>query len=133
MGRLVWVGVGAAGGIYTYRKGERLVQAVQGQEAMRVVRVVASVGRRPRDPAMALHPASGGPTVMMAAHQAGLRVGRFRITRTDEQVVVPVEPAVRYCEPEPEPQGTEDGAVVDITEAARRRRRPGVTARRRAR
>ena len=129
MARLVWVGVGAAGGIYTYRKGEHLFQALQAQEAMRVMRVVKSVGRRPRDPAMALHPASGGPSFVVAAPLTGLRIGRFRITRTDDVIPSQVpEPAAQT-----QPEDTVNGAVVDITEAARRRLRPGVAARRRAR
>jgi len=127
MARLVWVGVGAAGGIYTYRKGEHLFQALQAQEAMRVMRVVKSVGRRPRDPAMALHPASGGPSV--AAPPSGLRIGRFRITRTDD--LIPSQ--VREQAAETRPQEAGNGDVVDITEAARRQRRPGGSARRRAR
>ncbi len=132
MGRLVWVGVGAAGGIYTYRRGERMVQALQAQEAGRMVRTVASVGRRPRDSAMAVHPASGG-SFPLAAAQAGLRVGRFRITRADEPAPAPRHVDRLYAEPVL-PAEPNDGAVVDISEAATRRsRRAGVAARRRAR
>jgi len=113
MGRLVWVGVGAVGGIYVYRRGEHVVQSLRQTDPVRLARA-AVLGRREVPLAPAAEQAS-----------AGLRVGRFRITRSDEPL------AVVLAQPGPSPQllqaaimdaGAVDGVdVIDITARARAR------------
>jgi hypothetical protein len=113
MSRLVWVGVGAVGGIYAYRKGERALDAVREQGVVGTVQLVAAttvnsvVALRSRSDVQAAPMlAEAGPE---AGHAPGLRVGRFRITRTDDSVPARLPPIV-------------DTGAVDITGPADRER-----------
>lgn len=72
MARLVWVGVGAFGGVYVYRKGERAAEAVREQGLIGTMQVLA---------AAVLHSNAALRDYGPAQHEAGLRVGRFRVSR----------------------------------------------------
>jgi hypothetical protein len=109
MSRLVWVGVGAVGGIYAYRKGERVLDAVREQGVVGTVQLVAAttvnsvVALRSRSDVQA------APMLAEAGHAPGLRLGRFRITRTDDSIPARL-PAIM------------DTGVIDITDPAKRER-----------
>lgn len=114
MARLVWIGVGAVGGVYAYRKGERALGAFREQGFVGSVQVVAATAansaalmRGSWAPAAAAT-APPAPAAAPAPPAAGLRVGRFRISRADE--AAPTAP----------PAAIMDTGVLDITDAARR-------------
>lgn len=110
MARLIWIGMGAVGGVYAYRKGEQVVDAVREQGVIGTAQVVA---------AAAVHSAGvlraqQQPT---APAQPGLRVGRFRITRAEGSAPAPASAPAAIM-------GT---GVIDITDA------PATSRRRKAR
>jgi hypothetical protein len=120
MARLVWVGVGAVGGIYVYRKGERAVDAVREQGLAGTLQVVAAATL---NAVVSLRSQPTAQHTVIAAHEpiGGLRVGGFRITRARDAAPVP-QAAIM------------DTGVVDITHSAPRPeadRRRARTARRR--
>ena len=124
MARLVWIGVGAVGGIYVYRKGNQVADAVREQGLGGTAQVVAGA-------AVAVL-RNGQPTPIVPAtaapEPAGLRIGRFRISRADEsadtgasnQGALAAGPSSAGA-PAAAPAGPiVDTGVVDITDAARR-------------
>jgi hypothetical protein len=104
MARLVWVGVGAVGGVYVYRKGERAVDAVREQGVIGTVQVVAATTLHALV-SLRSHPAQHA-VIAPAEPVAGLRVGQFRITRARDAAPA-LQPAIM------------DTGVIDITDSAR--------------
>lgn len=99
MARLIWVGVGAVGGIYAYRRGERVVEAVREQGVVGTAQVLASAASQ----RIAARTSGGAPRVDPAR---GIRIGGVRISLAeDAPSVIPMTSAI--------PQA----AVVDITDA----------------
>lgn len=108
MGRMFWTGVGAAGGIYAYRRGTRVVEGVKVRGAWGTAQVVATAAlalltqvrvgpdgmpqglqRSPRAKAQPVLLAAGEhdgvvPVTTVGMAEPGLRVGRFRISRADQ-------------------------------------------------
>jgi len=117
--RLVWIGVGAVGGIYVYRKGGQVADAVREQGLGGTAQVVAGAAAAALRNGQPTTPAPADP----APEAVGLRIGRFRISRADEPVVpgqalggpAAAAPAAAIM----------DTGVVDITDAARRPGRLG--------
>lgn len=98
MARLIWIGVGAVGGVYAYRKGEQVVETVREQGVLGTVQLVATAALRAQ-------PAAG--------ERRGVRVGRFRITRADDRAPAPpLGPAAIM-----------ETGVIDITDAPTPRRK----------
>jgi len=99
MARLIWIAVGAAGGIYTYRKGERAVAAVREQGVAGTAQLVASAASQ----RIAARNAAG-PAVTAPA--PGVTIGRIRISRAGGPAAAapPASPALA-------------GGVVEITDA----------------
>lgn len=104
MARLIWIGVGAVGGVYAYRKGEQVVDTVRQQGIAGTAQAVA---------AAAVQSASSMRAQTAGANrdrgQSGLRLGGFRITRA-------------YDPPAPTllPAAIMDTGVIDITDVGRR-------------
>ena len=104
MGRVLWMGVGAVGGIYAYRKGERAYRAVQAQGlagttqilVTSTVSALASL-RAVEGPSRVALPSGGhalDPSASSVASQPGLRIGVFHISRAaDAPVSAPAAPA----------------------------------------
>lgn len=104
MARLVWVGVGAAGGIYVYRKGEQAADVVRQQGALGTLQMVMAATLN----TIVSMRSEPQPAAVPAAPQTpGLRVGRFRVTRDEDAAPALPAPIV-------------DTGVIDITDAARR-------------
>lgn len=90
MARLFWVAVGAAGGIYAYRKGEQAADAVRARGVAGTAQIVALGALQ------ALSRTGGEP-----AGEAGVTLGGFRISK--------VSPAPA--------RAIVDTGTVDITDA----------------
>lgn len=84
MARLIWVGVGAVGGIYAYRKGEQAVDAVRRQGVAATVQIVAVSAVHALTAARSAPGGLDSAVVVPAGRPTGIRVGRFRISRADE-------------------------------------------------
>lgn len=114
MARLIWIGVGAVGGIYAYRKGERVVGAVREQGVAGTAQVLlVSAAQTISAPRTGGAGGSGMPPA-----QPRLRVGGFVITR-----------AQRSNRMHSAPGAIMDTDVIDITDAGHprslRRRKAG--------
>lgn len=106
MARLFWIGVGAVGGVYAYRKGEQAVDTVREQGVIGTAQIVAAAAVQSAA-VLRAQPADA------VAQPRGLRVGRFRITRADEPAPAPpLSPAAIM-----------DTGVIDITDAPAPRRK----------
>ncbi len=105
MARLVWVGVGAVGGIYAYRKGEQAMSTVREQGLVGTLQVVTATTV---NAVVALRSQPEPPGVIVTAEPAaGVRMGRFRITR--ESTAAPAHRSAIM-----------DTGVIDITDSTRR-------------
>ena len=115
MARVIWVGVGAVGGVYAYRKGGQAVDAVREQGIAGTVQIVAASALHA---ALALRttPDATPAAAVRQSHAAapGLRVGRFRISRVDGPATVVAPAAIMDADD-----------VIDITSADTRRATAG--------
>ena len=138
MARMIWLGVGAAGGIYVYRKGGRLVDRARedgiAAAAVHVARSAraAAVMLAPNAPAPAAPavPLAPIPADAAAAPERSVRVGRLRVA---------VAPAPAPPAPAPPPalptlpaqaaqaaqaqDGVRDTGTIDITKGGIAERR----------
>ena len=111
MARVIWVGVGAVGGVYAYRKGGQAVDAVREQGLLRTAQIVAAGALHSLVALRTTHdPAPAAPFPQSDEAVPGLRVGRFRISRADEQVAPVARAAIM-----------DTGDVIDITSGETRR------------
>jgi hypothetical protein len=128
MARMVWIGIGAAGGVYAYRKGEQAMERVRaegvvGSAALLAKNARAAVDRLSSDPGPAAPPATA------AADPAprGLQVGSFRVTRAARPTGPATAPApAALSAGTPVPVGDTGIDITDgatATAGARRRRK----------
>lgn len=105
MARLIWIGIGAVGGIYVYRRGERAVDAVRAQGLSATAQILAASALRSLPAVRESLDGGSQPVAATPAGLPGLQVGGFRISRSQRPADLP--PTIV------------DTGVVDLTDAAR--------------
>jgi hypothetical protein len=119
---MIWLGVGAAGGIYVYRKGERLVERARTEgvtaAALHVARSARSAAELLAAPAAAPVP-DRGPDPRGADRERSVRVGRYRLAvgppPTGQQAAAAPQPPPRAAQA---PGVVRDTGTIDITDGA---------------
>ncbi len=116
MSRLIWVGVGAVGGIYAYRKGEQAVDAVRELGMLGTAQVVAAAAVHSLTALRTADAAQAHPIIVSAPVESpGLRIGGLRITRAEK-----ASPGAPLASPQQPRAAIMDAGVVDITDPAER-------------